>query len=561
MTLNNYDCVVIGSGIIGASAALVLAQTGLKVLVIESGTHPRFAIGEALVPTTTLGFYYLAQKYNIPELRQVTHYPELKERGNASWPKLGFWFGHHQPGIQLQPGQEMMLVSPGFPIGPDVHLLRSDVDSFLVSCLPRYGVNYREQTQLQEYIADSEQVKLVLKSAENLEEVNTRFVLDCSGYNSFLAAKFKLRESPCRFNTNSRVLFSHFQEVAFLEDVLQKPEFVCKRDATTIHHCFDGGWIWIIRFDNQITSVGLVLDRDRYPDNSLPPEEEFWSFINSFPTVAAQMKSAKPIRPFTKTGRIQYSSHSIAGDRYLIAPSAAAFVDPLFSTGIDLGVAFVGRAVPVIETMIKTNNFHPSPLEPLQKHFQKEINLVDKIVHGMFCSFRSFDIFKQYWRCWVYMSLVQYFTYLAYEPTSQTYPLAHYGADLPSWQGQLNKMYDCLIASAQSDAKQVAAELKSIMDLIPEPFHGEGVNWEIGSTKVCSPRQRNMEWFVNLLAQEPLLAKYTSFDSLAKSQMSLPDLAQKIAQRYQNSQKDKTGYHQGVDFIQSQEYAPLFNFG
>ena len=49
-----YDVVVIGSGIAGSSAALVLSRAGLKTLVVEHKNHPRFAIGESTIPTTTL---------------------------------------------------------------------------------------------------------------------------------------------------------------------------------------------------------------------------------------------------------------------------------------------------------------------------------------------------------------------------------------------------------------------------------------------------------------------------------------------------------------------------
>ena len=93
---STYDCCILGAGIAGTTSALVLAQMGLHVLVVEAGQHPRFAIGESLVPTTTLGFDYLARTYGIPELRQISHYPAMMESGLAGWPKLGFWFG---PGV------------------------------------------------------------------------------------------------------------------------------------------------------------------------------------------------------------------------------------------------------------------------------------------------------------------------------------------------------------------------------------------------------------------------------------------------------------------------------
>jgi tetracycline 7-halogenase / FADH2 O2-dependent halogenase len=345
-----YDCVVIGSGIAGSTSALVLAQTGLQVLVIEAGMHPRFAIGESFLPTTTLGFDYLARSYAIPELRTISHYPELKDAGLTGWPKLGFWFGNHRAGVPLTPGRELLFVSPGLPIGPDVHVMRAGVDHFLVERLHHYGVAYQDQTAVVQFLPEQEHVELVLEREGRCTRLITRFVLDCTGQNSVLAGQWALRQTPPALRTNTRAIFSHFCNVDLLDDVLgdSRKYYRIPRDGGTIHHAFPGGWFWVIRFDNGVTSVGLVLDRLYYPDNQLPAEEEFWLFVRRYPTIQAQLYRAEAIRPFVKTGRIQFSSRSIVGQRFLLSPHAAAFVDPLFSTGVDLTTAFIARAAPLI---------------------------------------------------------------------------------------------------------------------------------------------------------------------------------------------------------------------
>src|SRR6185369_16037858 len=99
--------------------------------------------------------------------------------------------------------------------------------------------------------------------------------------------------------------------------------------------CFRGGWIWVIPFDNGVTSVGLQLDRTLYPiDETKSPEEELYLFMKRFPSIWAHLGKMVPVRPIVRTDRIQFTSKSILGDGFILAPHAAGFIEPLFSTGI-----------------------------------------------------------------------------------------------------------------------------------------------------------------------------------------------------------------------------------
>ena len=83
----NYDVVVAGGGIAGSITALVLQQSGIRTLVIERGSHPRFAIGESTLPTTTFLLRRMAERYGIPELAEICSYEGLRKNGCAAWPK------------------------------------------------------------------------------------------------------------------------------------------------------------------------------------------------------------------------------------------------------------------------------------------------------------------------------------------------------------------------------------------------------------------------------------------------------------------------------------------
>jgi flavin-dependent dehydrogenase len=49
---NSVDTIIIGAGPAGSTVAALLAEQGLRVVVLERDKHPRYHIGESLLPFT-----------------------------------------------------------------------------------------------------------------------------------------------------------------------------------------------------------------------------------------------------------------------------------------------------------------------------------------------------------------------------------------------------------------------------------------------------------------------------------------------------------------------------
>ncbi|MBC2908372.1 FAD-dependent oxidoreductase, partial [Streptomyces sp. PSKA01] len=157
-----------------------------------------------------------------------------------------------------------------------------------------------------------------------------------------LAQKFGVREEPSRLRHQSRSLFTHMIGVKPYEDTL--PQGTHQNPSPwsegTLHHLFEGGWMWVIPFDNHplstspLCSVGINLDPRIHPvPEGLSPEEEFRAFIARFPDIAPQFEGAVATRDWVRTGRLQYSSKQTVGYRWCLTSHAAGFVDALFSRG------------------------------------------------------------------------------------------------------------------------------------------------------------------------------------------------------------------------------------
>jgi FADH2 O2-dependent halogenase len=467
----DYEVLIVGSGIAGSTLGLVLGKAGVRTLVIEKGAHPRFAIGESTLPTTTLLMRRLARDYGVSELEDVCHYFGLRQLGLTAYPKQHFWFGYHRPGKPLADGDQLLFDTIRPPIGPDVHFLRSDVDAFLTSRLSKYGVDYSERTEISEFEQDGDAWRVGLKTHQGDRTVRVRLTIDCSGHASYFARRFGLRDDPPRLTTNTRSLFSHFRGVRPLEEAIGRPHrYHRDRDRGTVHHCFDGGWLWVIPFDNGVTSVGLQLDNARFPlDPNVAPEDELRDWIARFPTMQAHLGGMQPIRPYTRTGRVQFTASQVVGVGFILAPHAAGFIDPLYSTGMLLTMAFINRMALLLRSAMATGDFSREQFLPIESLFFEELAHMDRIVGGTFASFRDFATFKQYWRTFAHASAVQYFTGAAV-PTD--YLLDHpllYGSGYAGWRETVRQMH-AVVCDTTQPVVEAAARLKSLMDEVPHAF-------------------------------------------------------------------------------------------
>jgi FADH2 O2-dependent halogenase len=115
-------------------------------------------------------------------------------------------------------------------------------------------------------------------------------------------------------------------------------------DAAALHQIIDGGWMWMLRFDNGITSAGFSLDPEAHPIRPIEsPEQEWQRLLHAYPSLARQFVAAAPVRPFVRTGRLQRRWSRAAGADWALLPHAAGFLDAWLSPGIAQTLFAVNR--------------------------------------------------------------------------------------------------------------------------------------------------------------------------------------------------------------------------
>jgi FADH2 O2-dependent halogenase len=161
--------------------------------------------------------------------------------------------------------------------------------------------------------------------------------------------------------------------------------------------------MWVLRFGNGVTSAGVAVEDWLADDLELADGEPAWHrLLARFPSVAAQFASARPIREFTWMPRLAYRAATAAGERWAMLPSAAAFIDPLFSTGIPLTLLGIERLSRVIEQAgLKPRLYNAGGGGPLGPPTYADATLEDadrtaRFIAGSYAGFRDFPMFSSY---------------------------------------------------------------------------------------------------------------------------------------------------------------------
>jgi FADH2 O2-dependent halogenase len=399
-----FDVIILGSGLAGSILATVLARHNIRVLMIDKEAHPRFAIGEAMTPDTDLMMSILSYKYSVPEIDYLSSFKNICNyiSPSACGLKRSFNFIYHREG-------EKQLLQDSNKIGvlPSSHLFRQEIDHYMAKVAVNYGTKILENTKITDLKINPEGILL---KVEGGEQFTANYLVDASGYNSMLSQRFNLREKPTRFKTHSRSIFTHMVGVKKYDDCIHsigeiQDEILWYQG--TLHHIFDGGWMWIIPFNNHekstnpICSVGLNLDPRKYPKTDIFPEQEFQNFLSRFPDIAIQFEDAKPVRDWVSTGRLQYSSHSCMGERFYLLPHAAGFIDPLYSFGLVNTCTIIIPLASRIMKAISENDYSTERFADIERLQQKLFDYNDNLVNCSYISFSNFNLWDAWRRVWM----------------------------------------------------------------------------------------------------------------------------------------------------------------
>jgi FADH2 O2-dependent halogenase len=386
----HVDLVIVGSGFGGAILAMVARRLGKSVLLLERGSHPRFAIGESTSPLMNLLIEELAHTYDLPRLLPLATYGTWK----AHYPELGVGLKRGFTYYGTQPGERLLVAaSPGDPCA-DTHWLRADVDHFLVKEAIALGVEYRDNVDL----AQLERTENGWRTRDHGDEAD--FLIDASGPKGFLHRRQGWKEVGFCGYPNTQSLFSHF--VGVKPANLLPPSRsrrgsrakargeVYPPDAAASHYIFPGGWMWILPFDSGVTSAGFSVEDGLAGALGLSEgNAAAWErFLARFPAIQAQFGDAQPIEKWHYSPKLSFRTEHVVGEGFALLPSAVGFIDPLYSTGMPLTLLGIQRLAKLLEQGIT-----PEGLASYEATTFAELDWVAAFIAANYAAFADFPRF------------------------------------------------------------------------------------------------------------------------------------------------------------------------
>jgi flavin-dependent dehydrogenase len=318
------DVLVIGGGPAGSTVATLLARKGWKVLLLEKEHHPRFHIGESLLPM------------NIPILERLGVLEQVREIGVL---KRGADFPVEGGSYNVFRFDRSLRGSAGYAF----HVRRSEFDQLLFEHARREGVDAREGARVERIAFDTlgRPDRVHARQGDVDLDVRARYVIDASGRDAFLGGKLGIKRR--NRNHQSAAVFSHYTGVTRREG----------DDAGNVTICrHEHGWIWFIPLRDGITSVGAVCSPDYLKQRRGETEAFLLRTLDSVDSARERMRDAVRAAPVHVTGNYAYDCSRMSGPGWALVGDAWNFVDPMFSSGVylamnsaELGAAAVDKAL------------------------------------------------------------------------------------------------------------------------------------------------------------------------------------------------------------------------
>jgi flavin-dependent dehydrogenase len=320
------DVLVIGGGPAVSTVSPLLVNQGWRVALLEKAHHPRFHIGESLLPM------------NLPILKRLGVLKQVEAIGMR---KYGAHFVSDQFTDHDQTFYFSRALDKNHPFAYQVR--RSEFDHLLLKNSIMKGVEVHEGVRVIGVEFDHGARVQAMDGQGKRLQWQARQLIDATGRDTFLASRLKLKEKNLRHG--SAAIFGHFKNVVRLSG----------RDEGNISVLwFKHGWFWMIPLKDGLMSVGAVCAPEYLKTRgTTSPAEFLWQTIKLCPGVWARMREAELAGQARATGNYSYRATRLYGDDWLMVGDAFAFVDPVFSSGVYLAMNSASLGAEVVDARLR----------------------------------------------------------------------------------------------------------------------------------------------------------------------------------------------------------------
>ena len=387
---SDYDVAVIGGALSGAATALLLKREdpSLRIVVLEKNTAFKRRVGEA---TVEVSGYFLCHVLGLTQFLTQT---QLTKNG------LRFWFTNDRVddlGDSSEIGGKYLSTVPSFLID------RSVVDEEVLRRAGEAGAEILRPAAVTSVVLESGGWQsLQVKTGGGCRTLRARWVVDASGIKAMLARA----QGWLRPNVDHPTLsaWSRWRGAGDWDSVDLRARhgglgesLVGIRGTATNHIAGDGWWAWWIPLKGGETSIGVVVDprRAQWPAEAAPVGEKLRAFLSQHAAAREMLAGAEFIEGDVHFRRnLPYFSTVFAGDGFVLTGDASAFLDPLYSPGMDWIAFTTMGAVRLIKTWREGEELLPM-LESHNRDFSVSYHrMFEALYQGKYDYIGDYDLMR-----------------------------------------------------------------------------------------------------------------------------------------------------------------------
>lgn len=341
--------IIIGGGPAGSTLGCYLSMMDIPNLIIESDHHPRQHVGESMVMSTLRVFQEIGFLDTLEESGFVHKY-------GASWFEVK--------------GRESSIRFADFPMDGitqdyTYHVDRSLFDHQLLMHAKSLGSEVYQGVRVKRVVFEGDQaVGVEVDLGGDSVTLSADLIADASGRNTLLGRQLKLRQND--------PIFDQYAVHSWFEDVNRGNS----ESADYIHIYFlpvERGWAWQIPISDSVTSMGVVAERDQIRQFRGDAEGFFNEYIKSNKALAEAMAGARQLHPFKTEGDYSYVMERFVGNGWLLVGDASRFVDPIFSSGVNIALYGAKFAADAIQDAFSKGDFSSEVLVPYEERTRQGV--------------------------------------------------------------------------------------------------------------------------------------------------------------------------------------------
>ena len=364
-----YDCVVLGAGPAGCTAAALVAEQGFATLLIERDKVPRFHVGESLMPES----YWIFERLGI--LHEMDRVGFVKKNG------VQF--------VSASDKESKPFIFRDFDdrdCSDSWHVKRDEFDHLLYETAYNRGATCVDETRILDIDIRKKSPHLItVKNAAGKEQdISARVVVDASGQQTLIANRLSLKEYYP--DLKKAAIWGYFEGAECLG--AGKPEVTC-----ILHTESKEAWFWYIPLHDGTVSVGLVGDNDFLLKRGGSPQQTFESEMKNCPGIQRRLRDATQAGRFHIAKEFSYTTQQQTGDGWVLIGDAAGFIDPIYSSGVYLALKSAVMASECITEGLHRNDVSGETLGRWTGHYEEGVNWIRKLVRTFYTNEFSFAKF------------------------------------------------------------------------------------------------------------------------------------------------------------------------